>query len=120
MLNSRYLQKVQHGLDPRRKLNMERVNGSIKLAVLHGVELEKNEVSEILILLNGPTPLPTALPEMVFQSSSLCPDQDSSTMSYSVTNFRHTCEMLRLTAAPLDEMYVSPKSTMYALDHRDG
>lgn len=53
------------------------------------------------------TPLPTALPEVEFQTSTLCSDQESSTMSYSVTNFRHTCEMLRLTAAPLDEMYVS-------------
>lgn len=61
------------------------------------------------------TPLPTVLPDVEYRSfqGSLALESDLNIpISYSITNFRYTCDMLRLATGPLDEMWVS--SPVYA------
>lgn len=56
------------------------------------------------------TPLPAIIPEVEyrnFQGSWPSQPENDTPISYSITNFRHTCNMLRLTAGPLDDMCVS-------------
>ncbi|KAE8365648.1 fungal-specific transcription factor domain-containing protein [Aspergillus caelatus] len=54
------------------------------------------------------TPLPTVLPEVEYRSfqGSFALDSGLNVpISYSITNFRYTCDMLRLVTSPMDEIY---------------
>lgn len=55
------------------------------------------------------TPMPAILPEVEykpFQGSLALGADITVPISYSITNFRYICEMLRLVTGPLDKMLV--------------
>ncbi|RAH47305.1 Zn(II)2Cys6 transcription factor [Aspergillus brunneoviolaceus CBS 621.78] len=65
------------------------------------------------------TPLPAIVPDVEFkglEESLKSPSDQHLPLGYSITNFRYTCEMLRLVTGPLDEIY--SLSPMISREHR--